>query len=87
MGFEDVEEIVPGVGGFVRSSTVDEDGALAGGGDFKLGDELFALDGVRRAFVVVVEADLSTGDDFGLGREGCRAGRGPRASACGVVWG
>ena len=51
-------------------------GRLRAAAIFKLGDEPFALDGVRRAFVVVVEADLAAGDDFGLGEQAVEFGEG-----------
>ena len=55
---------------------MDEDGALARGGDFKLLDEAAALDVVRGAFVVVVEADFAAGDDLGFGEQGVEFGEG-----------
>ncbi len=64
---------------------MDEDGALARGGDFKLADEACALDVVRRALVVVVEADLAAGDDFGLGEQAVEFGEGGVVGFGGVV--
>ena len=75
MLFENVEKIVPGVGGLVCPPAMDQDGPLARGGDFELADEPLALHVARGAFVVVVEADFAAGDDFGLGQKGVQLGQ------------
>src|SRR5580698_8681503 len=75
MFFQNQQQIVPGVGGFVRPAAVDEDGALAGGGNFKLLDEARALDRMRRALVVIIEANLPAGDDFRLGEQAVEFGK------------
>ena len=72
---ENQEKIVPGVGGFVCSAAVDQDRPLAGGGNFELANQPCALHIVRRAFVVVVEADLAAGDDFRLGEKAVEFGQ------------
>ena len=64
---------------------MDEDGPLAGGGDFELADEALALDAVRRAFVVVVEADFAAGDDFRLGQQAVELGQDGVVDFVGVV--
>ena len=48
---------------------MDQDRPLARGGNFKLPDEAPALNFVRGALVIVVQADLSAGDHFGVGEE------------------
>ncbi len=84
--FQDEKKIVPGVVQAVFGAAVDEDGAFAGGGDFELSDELFALEVVRCAFVVIVEADLTAGDDFGLGEEAVEFGERGFVGITGIVW-
>ena len=54
---------------------MDEDGALAGGGDFELLDEALALDRMRRALVVIVEADFAAGNHFGFGEQAVELGQ------------
>ena len=71
---EDFKEVVPGVGGLVCAPAMDEDGALAGGGNFELADQARALDRMGRAFVVVVEADFAAGDDLGLDQQAIEPG-------------
>ncbi len=74
VGIKGQEKMVPGVGAFVGAAAVDGNRALAGGGYFKQTDEAGALDVVGCALMVVVEADLATGDDFRLGEQGIEAG-------------
>ena len=51
-------------------------GRLRRGGDFELADEPLALDRVRRALVVVVEADFAAGDHLRLGEQAVELGEG-----------
>ena len=79
---DEVEEVLPGVGGAeflfglrggeLAGAAVDDDGLACGGGDFHLGDEglLAGCRGCGVFDVVVVEADLADGDAAGVGGEG-----------------
>ncbi len=53
---------------------MDQDGALARGGDLELADKPLALNGMRGAFVIVVEADFTAGNDLGLGEKAVELG-------------
>jgi hypothetical protein len=48
---------------------MDEDGPLARRGNLELADQALALHVVRRALVVVVEADLAAGNHLRLGQQ------------------
>ena len=54
---------------------MNQDGALARGGNLQQADETRALDFMRRALVVVVEADFAAGDDLGLSQQGVEFGK------------
>ena len=73
------KEIVPGVGGFIGAAAVDEDGPAARGGNFELADQALSLHFAGRALVVIVEADFTAGNDFGLGKKRVQLGE------CGLV--
>jgi len=64
--FEEGEGVVPAGVVIIFRTAMDEDGTLAGGGYFHLADEDALLGLVVGALMVVVEADLATGDHFGL---------------------
>jgi AraC-like DNA-binding protein len=70
------EEILPRVIGLVRTAAVDEDGALARGGNFELSDQACTLHVVGGAVVVIVEADFAAGDHLGLCQELIQLGDG-----------
>src|SRR5581483_903588 len=66
MLFEDLEEMVPGIGRVIFRPAVDQDGPLACRRDLELADQSLALHIVRSTFMVIVETDLTAGDDLGL---------------------
>ena len=51
-------------------------GRLRAAAIFELADKALALHVVRRAFVVVVEADFAAGDHLGLRQQGVELGQG-----------
>ena len=73
--FEHFEKIVPGVGCAIFRPAMDEDRPLARGGDLELADKPFALNGMGRALVVIVQADLAAGDDFRFGEQAIELGQ------------
>ena len=75
MRLQNLEKIVPGVGRPVFRPAMDQDGPLARGGDFELANQPFALHLMRRALVVVVEADLAAGDHLRLGQQAVQLGQ------------
>ncbi len=64
---------------------MNQDGPLAGGGDFKQADEAFTLDIMRRALVIVIETDFATGDDLWLGEQAVKVGEDSVVDFRGVV--
>ena len=72
--FKDFEKIVPGVRCVVFRPAMDQDRPLPRRGNFKLADEPLALHIVRRAFVVVVQADLAAGNHLRLGQQAVELG-------------
>ena len=53
----------------ILGAAMDQDGPLAGGGNLQLANQPRSLHVVRRALVVVVEADLAAGNHFRLGQQ------------------
>ncbi len=82
---EHFEQVVPGVGCSILRPTVDEDRPPARGGNFKLSDKPFALNGMSGSLVVIIEADLATGDDFGFSEQGVKLGQSCIVGIGGVV--
>ncbi len=85
MFLQNLEKIVPCVGGLVRSAAMDQDGPLARFGDLKLADETIPLLVARSTFVIVVESDFAAGDHFRLGQEGIEFGQGASVGFGGVM--
>ncbi len=85
MFLQNQKQVVPGVGGLVCAAAVNEDGPLTRSGDLQLADQPGTLHVARRAFVVVVEADFSAGDDLGLGQQGVEFGQDVVIGFSGVV--
>jgi hypothetical protein len=74
MRFQNLEEVVPCVSRPILWPAMDENGPLARGGYFKLANQSFALHRVRRALVVVVQADLAAGNDLRLSQQAVELG-------------
>src|ERR1700722_11763460 len=75
MMIQDIEKIIPRVGGAFFWTAMNENGPLTRRGDFKLRDEARALRLARCAFVVVVEADLAAGNHLGLSQKTIQLGQ------------
>ena len=66
---EDFKEVIPRVGGTVFGAAMDEDRTFASRRNQELTDKPFLLNGMSRAFMVIIEADLAAGNHFGLGEQ------------------
>ena len=89
MLLQNLKEIVPGARSafhhVVFGPAMDQDGPLAGGGNLQLANQALALYRVRRAFVVVVQADLAAGDHLRLGQQAVQLVEHRAAGLAGVV--